>query len=178
LRRDTALQLRAKSAHGGDALAKRLGKWAAGGVAQQVVLSSEEELQERIDQTLNTHRESVIWFLRRRLEACAEVQGGMMETRLAREVERSKSVLYKTKGSAVGMGVALEEQAGKGLSGHGRGKGSVGGANGYNDANGVAMGDGDREKIETELTPEQLQLFAQENNEMLKHYEDTLDQVR
>jgi len=32
--------------------------------------------------------------------------------------------------------------------------------------------------IEQTLSPEQLQLFAQENTDMLKHYEDTLDKVR
>ena len=31
---------------------------------------------------------------------------------------------------------------------------------------------------EQELSQEQLQLFAQENQDMLRHYEDTLDQVR
>lgn len=32
--------------------------------------------------------------------------------------------------------------------------------------------------VEQQLDPEQLQLFAQENQDMLKYYEDTLDQVR
>jgi hypothetical protein len=34
------------------------------------------------------------------------------------------------------------------------------------------------EKAEQRLDPEQLQLFAQENQDMLKHYEESLDQVR
>ena len=31
---------------------------------------------------------------------------------------------------------------------------------------------------EEELSDEQMQLFAQENQDMMKHYQDTLDQVR
>jgi hypothetical protein len=31
---------------------------------------------------------------------------------------------------------------------------------------------------EQELSPEQLQMFEKENQDMLKHYESTLDQVR
>ena len=40
------------------------------------------------------------------------------------------------------------------------------------------MDEEDRRQIEQQLSPEQLQLFARENQDMLKHYEDTLDQVR
>ena len=40
------------------------------------------------------------------------------------------------------------------------------------------MEEEDKRQIEQQLTPEQLQLFAKENQDMLKHYEDTLDQVR
>ena len=38
--------------------------------------------------------------------------------------------------------------------------------------------DESRRDIEQQLSPEQLQLFARENQDMLKQYEDTLDQVR
>lgn len=38
--------------------------------------------------------------------------------------------------------------------------------------------DAESQAVEQQLDPEQLQLFAQENQDMLKHYEDTLDQVR
>lgn len=150
------------------------------------MLSPEEELQERIDASLNMHRESVVWFLRRGLEGCAEVQRGMMETRLEREVEKSKSALYKTKGAVAGAGPGLENgwengwEGANGGSGHQRGKSVGGGRDGWRGADGVEVEEREKEKkkIENELSPEQLQLFAQENNEMLKHYEDTLDQVR
>ena len=78
----------------------------------------------------------------------------MMDIRIQREVEKSKSVLYKTKGVSVPYedGDFASEGAGQ------RGPGS--------------------ERLEQELTQDQMQLFAQENQEMLKHYEDTLSQVR
>ena len=123
------------------------------------------------------HRDSVLWYLGRKLEEVAEVQRGMMERRLEREVEKGRSVLHKVKGN-----MGLEDDDG----GNGRGEG---GMNGHAPAGG---GDSHREKkvrdgtlenenrraIEQQLTPEQLQLFARENQDMLKHYEDTLDKVR
>lgn len=33
-------------------------------------------------------------------------------------------------------------------------------------------------KVEDELTPEQLQIYEKDNQDMLKHYEATLDQVQ
>jgi hypothetical protein len=33
-------------------------------------------------------------------------------------------------------------------------------------------------RIEAQLSPEQLQLFAEENDTMLRHYEDTLGKVQ
>lgn len=88
-----------------------------------------------------------------------------MEIRLLREVEKSKSVLYKARGT---MPVSDEYSGGmdKGPSG----------AKGYRGKT-TFQQDSER-KTEEQLDPEQLQLFAQENQDMLKHYEDTLDQVR
>jgi len=36
----------------------------------------------------------------------------------------------------------------------------------------------EKKSIEEQLTTEQLQLFERENGELMKHYEDALDQVR
>ena len=152
---------------------KTLGKWAAGGVSQPVVLSLAEELDQGRKNTLNVHRESVLWYLRRKLEEVAEVQRGMMETRLEREVEKSKSVLYKAKGAS-----AITKRPGSavtGSNGHVRGPSASGGFGGDR---GSAMEDAYRSKSEQILSSQQLQIFAQENSEMMKHYEDTLDQIR
>jgi syntaxin 18 len=80
----------------------------------------------------------------------------MMEIRIQREVEKSKSVLYKAKNSsasyaAQGLDTALDSEKS------------------------TAQG---QDRTEPQLSDEQMQLFAQENQDMMKHYQDTLDQVR
>lgn len=117
-------------------------------------------------------RDSVLWYLGRKLEAVGETQRGMMERRLEREVERGRSVLYKVKGEMGGVsdgGGSINGFAGEGSGGRGGSK--YGGR-------GAEVEDESRREIENQLSPEQLQLFARENQDMLKHYEDTLDQVR
>ena len=124
---------------------------------------------------MKVHRESVIWYLRRKLEECGELQRGMMETRLIREVEKSKSALYKTQGAA---SIPLK------VNGEVSGISAIAGTNAVDgprrevEHKGVLVNDQESKEIEELLSPEQLQLFAQENQDMLKHYEDTLDQVR
>ena len=99
-----------------------------------------------------------------------------MERRLEREVERGRSVLYKVSGG-VGAGgdldgIGMSGGAGEGPNGPaGDGKSAYRGGGGLNE-------DESRREIEQSLSPEQLQLFARENQDMLKQYEDTLDQVR
>lgn len=135
-----------------------LGRWAAGGAI--TAKSVDEEIEEAQANNIKAHRESIIWSLQNQLEGCGRFQSGMMEIRLMREVEKSKSVLYKTRGT----GPATSDFAGEGPTeyrdkpSHGHGRPS--------------------EVIEKQLDQEQLQLFAQENQDMLKQYEDQLDKVR
>jgi len=91
----------------------------------------------------------------------------MMEIRLMREVEKSKSVLYKTRAS----GPSTNDYNGMN-GGH-----SAGGSVDYRGKTSHAQDESDG-VIENQLDPEQLQLFAQENQDMLKQYEDQLDKVR
>lgn len=152
-----ALKKRAKKGLGA------LGRWAAGGAI--TAKSPEEELAEAKAHTIKVHRESIIWYLQRQLEECSRFQSSMMEIRLTREVEKSKSILYKTRST---MPVQDEHTAMNGGAHSGidyREKTT------YNQ-------EMDNMEVENQLSPEQLQLFAQENQDMLKHYEDTLDQVR
>jgi len=146
-----------------------LGRWAAGASGGEK--SPEQAAEESRRNVFDMHRDSVMWYLGRKLEEVGEVQRGMMERRLEREVERGRSVLYKVKGN-VGVGGGEEG----GMNGHVGG--GVGGGYGGNKAGGVTLEDESRKEIEQQLSPEQLQLFARENQDMLKHYEDTLDQVR
>ncbi|KAK3044391.1 hypothetical protein LTS18_001406, partial [Coniosporium uncinatum] len=145
-----------------------LGRWAAGGgVAKK---SPEEGGEDQRREGVKTVRENVVWFLRERLRRVGELQAGMVETRLEREVERSKSVLYKAKG-----GVQPQMGVGDGDMG-----GFAGANGGFHGANGWEMDEMAKERGEEgmQLDEEQLQLFAKENQDMLKHYENTLDQVR
>lgn len=128
-----------------------LGRWAAGGAI--TAKSPEEEVEEAKANTLKAHRESIIWYLQRALEECGRFQSSMMEIRLTRELEKSKSVLSKTKSA-----LPVMEDYG-GVSSQPEEPDTRGG-------------------IENTLDPEQLQLFAQENQDLLKQYEDQLDQVR
>ncbi|KAF1940419.1 syntaxin [Clathrospora elynae] len=154
-----ALKKRAKQGLGA------LGRWAAGGAI--TAKSVEEELEESKANTLKAHRESIIWSLQNQLEECGHFQSSMMEIRLMREVEKSKSVLYKTRGT----GPATHDYSGM------NGSLGAGSSSDYRDRTTYAQ-DESSAVIENQLDAEQLQLFAQENQDMLKQYEDQLDKVR
>ncbi len=155
-----ALRKRAKQGLGA------LGRWAAGGAI--TAKSVEEELEEAKANTIKAHRESIIWSLQNQLEECGSFQSSMMEIRLTREVEKSKSVLYKARKT----GPSAEDYRGMN-GGHGVGGDSVD----YRKKT-SHIPDESSAMIENKLDPEQLQLFAQENQDMLKQYEDQLDKVR
>ncbi|PGH01572.1 hypothetical protein GX51_05137 [Blastomyces parvus] len=148
-----------------------LWKWAAGGSHVEKSAgtgSAEQERLEETERTLKTIRENVLWWLRRRLEGVAEVQRGMVEKRIERVREKEKSVLYKMSGVA-GFG----------------GAGSEGGSllmrdrpSGATDIPPDVIDEKEKAEIESKLSPEQLQLFAQENEGLLKQYEDTLGKVK
>lgn len=118
-----------------------------------------------------TVRESVLWFLRTGLENAAERQRALVERRIERVREKERSVLYKASGSSVGPG-----------------SGSGGMKNGYDYAPeknvtssydpAITMSSSEAAEIESQLSPEQLQLFAEENDSMLRYYEDTLGKVQ
>ncbi|KAF2002232.1 snare protein syntaxin-like protein 18/UFE1 [Amniculicola lignicola CBS 123094] len=140
-----------------------LGRWAAGGAI--TAKSPEEELAEAKANTIKVHRESIIWYLRKQLEECGRFQSSMMEIRITREVEKSKSVLYKARSTMPTQEVHAAMNGGQSLAPEYRGDTSH-------------QPDSGSQGVEQQLSPEQLQLFAEENQTMLKHYEDTLDQVR
>lgn len=116
-------------------------------------------------------RESVLWLLRRGLEGAASVQRGMVEKRIERVREKEKSVLYK---AAAKSGSGTSAQAG------------FSERQSYNEKSpaslltpdAVHLSEADTARIEAQLSPEQLQLFAEENDTMLRHYEDTLSKVQ
>ncbi|KAL6710900.1 hypothetical protein ACN47E_006775 [Coniothyrium glycines] len=155
-----ALRKRAKQGLGA------LGRWAAGGAI--TARSIEEEVEEAKATTIRAHRESIIWSLQNQLEECGRFQSSMMEIRLLREVEKSKSVLYKTRETMPSGGEYRSTPAAQ----------SVGVASRDYRGTGTHAQDDADAAIEQQLDAEQLQLFAQENQDMLKQYEDQLDKVR
>lgn len=140
-----------------------LGQWAAGGGVSSK--SPQEELREAEASSLKLHREGVLWYLQQKLAECGKVQSRMMEIRLVEEVEKSNSVLYKARGHG-GPVPVWDDSLGTGV------------------AKAKPRQRGGRSGISTEafqpgqLSEDQMQLFAQDNQDMLKQYEDRLDQVR
>lgn len=140
--------------------------------------------------TTSTWRESVVWYLGRGLEGAGEVQRAMVEKRVEREVERSRSILHMSRGGGSSAAVTGETlaaaPAASGANEYPATATTTGGSSGPGlQGSGVRAGQAasalreeERRDIERQLSPEQLQLFAQENQDMLRHYEDTLDQVR
>ena len=87
----------------------------------------------------------------------------MMEARLTREIEKSKSALYKfpiASSSSLSLNPSISSVPSR-----------------AGDSRRAPPLD-DAAAIESQLSPEQLQLFADENADMLSHYQASLDQVR
>ncbi|KAK3672063.1 hypothetical protein LTR78_008033 [Recurvomyces mirabilis] len=156
-----ALSKRAKGGLGA------IGRWVAGGAV--TAKSPEEETEEAERKMIAKYRESVITYLQRRLEQAGGVQAEMMEVRLSREVEKSKSVLYKSRmGDSIPY--AHDEDGTAVPTSPKRKRQSTGFSTDY---------DGDRSTSDQPpaLSQEQLQLFDSENREMLKHYSTQLNQI-
>ncbi|RYP62141.1 hypothetical protein DL769_007438 [Monosporascus sp. CRB-8-3] len=161
VRHETALTLINKKYGRGLNLARA---WAAGGGPSSK--SAEHVAAEERETTISTHRESILWFLRQRLQECVEAQQNMMEIRITREMEKSRSVLAKAQGPDM---ASLRNTYERSSSADYKATASSQAVSqeatpSYNPAEG--------------LTQEQIQTFEQDNKEMLKHYESTLDQVR
>lgn len=141
--------------------------------------SPEQVRDEEIARTMRTFREGVLWFLRRGLEKAARLQGGMVEKRIERVREKEKSVLYKNRGRGGSVGVAaardLDFRGPTAATGPAAAAGTTAPSYRVHDQ---ALSQSEVANIESELSPEQLQLFAEENDIMLRHYEDTLSKVQ
>ncbi|KOS18249.1 Syntaxin ufe1 [Escovopsis weberi] len=134
-----------------------LGAWASGGPAGSK--SAEHAAAEGQAQHTGLHRDGVMWFLRQRLELCCRTQQEMMETRLAREIEKSRSLLVAPMGD-----FAEFTPTHKAKTRHAAEEAP---------ADHAAETD-----ITRGLTSEQVQMFEEDNLNMMEHYESTLDKVR
>ncbi|KAL0472619.1 snare-complex protein syntaxin-18 N-terminus domain-containing protein [Neurospora intermedia] len=145
-----------------------LGSWAAGGDPLGSSKSKEHAAAEAVARQLGAHRESVIWYLRQRLQETARTQQAMMETRLTREMEKNRSVLAKAR-SSTGLDIGNH-------FGSRRRSGSVVQGN----TSHLPVDEYERKSAvpTQDLTDEQIQMFEKGNQDMVKHFESTLDKVR
>lgn len=104
---------------------------------------------------LSAVRESVVWFLNRGVETAGRVQSGLMEVRIRREMERNKSVLAQSAGGVATMDAASSSS--------------------LPPAAAAVEAEPD---MAASLSAEQVQLFAEENRNMLKHHQDQLGKVK
>ncbi|KAI0482168.1 snare-complex protein syntaxin-18 N-terminus-domain-containing protein [Xylariaceae sp. FL0804] len=137
-----------------------LGAWAAGG--QLSSKSPEHVTAEERARAMCSHRDGVLWLLRHRLQACIRAQQDMMEIRISREMEKNRSILAKSRG-----------QDAPSLSGPGESRRRASQA-----PQPPPPEESTAHDPTGDLTAEQIQMFEKDNQDMLKHYESTLDQVR
>ena len=136
-----------------------LGSWAAGGAGQ--TKSFEQEQEDAKAGAISMHRESVLWYLRQKLQECGSFQASMMEKRIMREMEKNRSVLEKSQSGPMPDYSGFDSTAGP---------------SSYHGASAVHM-EAPRFVPEEELTPQQIQIFEKQNQDMLKYYESTLNEV-
>jgi len=136
-----------------------LGKWAAGGAGH--TKSYEQDLDEAKAGMINMHRENVLWYLREKLRACVGLQASMMEKRINREMEKQRLEAVKNRVAPMPEFLGFNEEPAASKQ-----------------AKYAAHIEKQENEYQDELSEEQIQLFEQDNADMLKHYESTLDQVR
>lgn len=131
-----------------------LGAWASGG---GVGKKSAEQLnaEAQAEQTAG-HRDGMLWYLRKQLEACLRTQQDMMETRLSREYELSRSML---------------SQAGPSLADFAEFKPTSHASTDDRNSNNAPAAD-------QGLSAEQIQMFEEGNQDMMTHFDNALDKVR
>lgn len=157
--------------YGKSGAGKLLYRWAAAGA--ETAKSREEEDETGRNEMLAGFREGVLWYLGARLEEATKRQMGMVEVRVRRAEEREKSVLYKMKQAPV-----KRQEYGNGGAG-GMADGDGGESGNRRPTRGTHDTTLEEETaIREELSPEQLQLFEEENNVMLRHFEDELSKVQ
>ncbi|KAI1373263.1 hypothetical protein F4677DRAFT_225905 [Hypoxylon crocopeplum] len=142
-----------------------IGAWAAGGTLASK--STEHIAAEQRANNISAHRDGVLWLLRHRLQECVKTQQDMMEIRLMREMEKSRSVLAKSRRQDVSL-VAIGNMHEPGSPVESKRRASQ------------ALPPDETPSFTPagDLTEEQIQMFERDNQDMLKHYESTLDQVR
>lgn len=160
---------------------RALAGWAAGaglgggkdGEGAAAAKSPEHAAAIDAERQIIEHRGGIIVYLQQKLQGAAALQRTMMETRLAREVEKNRSVLAKARGTRdLPPGLAREfgfEEAGP-----------VG--VGATPTSSVPLDEEESRRRaqnqDLDLTDEQRQMFERDNQDMLKHYHSATEKVR
>lgn len=151
-----------------------IGLWAAGG--GEIAKTQEELNQEAKEETARIHHDAVIWYLQMQLERVSGMQRDMVAVRLQRTVEKNKSSLYKAgvEADSFGLGPAPVQKA---RLHHAKG------ANGSATAGDLITLDlegngGSGSGFQSTLSPEQIQMFETEQEDMVKHYNSELQKIR
>jgi hypothetical protein len=97
----------------------------------------------------------------------------MVEKRIERVREKEKSVLYKSEAGGARAPLSASASASVPASASGSGPTTA-----EPQLRGATLSETETAAIEAELSPEQLQLFAEENDLMLRQYEDALSKVQ
>ncbi|KAJ4422873.1 hypothetical protein N0V82_002398 [Gnomoniopsis sp. IMI 355080] len=145
--------------------------WAAGGgLAEKdgsAARSPEHTAAVEAEKQIVEHRGGVIVYLQQKLQNAAALQRTMMETRLAREMEKNRSVLAKARaGQELPPSLAREfgfEDTGPSTSAA------------------VPLDEEEtkrRQDQNLDLTDEQRQMFERDNQDMLKHYNSATEKVK
>ncbi|GAQ43340.1 hypothetical protein AtubIFM55763_003337 [Aspergillus tubingensis] len=129
----------------------------------------EQIVEEEKEKVLKGVRESVLFYLNKKLGSVVNEQRDMVEKRIERVRERERSVLYKSNTSSGSVG---------GGGGWGRVDGEWRGDTGNTGGGVVKMDEKEVKEIEKQLTPEQLQLFEEENDSLVRYFEDVVGKVQ
>lgn len=152
--------------------------WAAGGSlggkSEDATRSPEHAAAVEAERQTMNHRGGVLAYLQQKLEGAVGLQRTMMETRLAREMEKNRSVLAKARGRQE-LPPSLAREFGFATEAAGTGSASTAGG-------GAPLEEEEGRKRweanELNLTEEQVQMFERDNQDMLKHYNTATEKVR
>lgn len=149
--------------------------WAAGGgLGGDAAAAKSPEHAAAIEAEKQTmeHRGGIILYLKHRLQAAVELQRMMMETRLAREMEKNRSVLAKARGTR-DLPPSLAKEFGFDHPGQ---------AAATTSASSVPLDEEEsrqrQQNQDLDLTDEQVQMFERDNQDMLKHYNSATEKVK
>ena len=156
----------------------RLGRWAAGGAAQE---KTPEELEEdAMMETERAHRDGVILSLRMRLQRAGKVQEGIVSTRLDREIQRSQNILSKSRGDRFASEFRDQNATALGSSNNNNNKATLTAMDIDLESSDAARREREqiRLNLESQMTPAQLQQLQSEETVMLKHYNAELEKIQ